>query len=38
KEEAATWDGGKSTWGGRARDFGTIPVSLGTQEIAGGEE
>nr|GFA36079.1 hypothetical protein [Tanacetum cinerariifolium] len=25
KEDAATWDGGKSTWGGRARGFGTVP-------------
>nr|GFB19967.1 ubiquitin hydrolase [Tanacetum cinerariifolium] len=34
KEEIATWDGGKSTWGGRVRVFGTVPVSLGAQEIA----
>nr|GEU54141.1 Gag-Pol polyprotein [Tanacetum cinerariifolium] len=26
KEEIASWDGGKSTWGGRVRVFGTIPV------------
>nr|GEV44896.1 hypothetical protein [Tanacetum cinerariifolium] len=36
KEDAATWDGGKSTWGGRARGFGTVPVSLGAQEIVWG--
>nr|GEV60708.1 protein JINGUBANG-like [Tanacetum cinerariifolium] len=24
KEDAATWDGGKSTWGGRAKGFGTV--------------
>nr|GEW04630.1 reverse transcriptase domain-containing protein [Tanacetum cinerariifolium] len=24
KEDAATWDGGKSTWGGWARGFGTV--------------
>nr|GEU56876.1 DNA methyl transferase5 [Tanacetum cinerariifolium] len=28
KEDAATWDGGKSTWGGRARGFGTVPGNL----------
>nr|GEZ66925.1 hypothetical protein [Tanacetum cinerariifolium] len=38
EEEVATWDGGKSTWGGQVRDFGTVPVSSGAQEIAGGEE
>nr|GEV03467.1 ribonuclease H-like domain-containing protein [Tanacetum cinerariifolium] len=26
KEDAATWDGGKSTWGGWSRGFGTIPA------------
>nr|GEZ60987.1 hypothetical protein [Tanacetum cinerariifolium] len=36
KEEIASWDGGKSTWGGRVRVFGTVPVSLGAQEIAWG--
>nr|GEW42297.1 hypothetical protein [Tanacetum cinerariifolium] len=30
------WDGVKSTWGGRARGFGTVPVSLGVQEIVWG--
>nr|GEY92189.1 retrovirus-related Pol polyprotein from transposon TNT 1-94 [Tanacetum cinerariifolium]GEZ20979.1 retrovirus-related Pol polyprotein from transposon TNT 1-94 [Tanacetum cinerariifolium] len=25
KEEISSWDGGKSTWGGRVRVFGTIP-------------
>nr|GEW62924.1 retrovirus-related Pol polyprotein from transposon TNT 1-94 [Tanacetum cinerariifolium] len=24
-KDAATWDGGKSTWGGRAKGFGTVP-------------
>nr|GEV42861.1 hypothetical protein [Tanacetum cinerariifolium] len=33
KEEIASWDGGKSTWGGRVRVFGTVSVSLGAQEI-----
>nr|GEY44544.1 hypothetical protein [Tanacetum cinerariifolium] len=28
---------GKGTWGGRVRVFGIVPVSLGAQEIAGGE-
>nr|GEZ66189.1 hypothetical protein [Tanacetum cinerariifolium] len=36
KEEIASWDGGKSTWGGRVRVFGTVPVSLGAQEIVWG--
>nr|GEV43568.1 hypothetical protein [Tanacetum cinerariifolium] len=27
KDEISTWDGGKSTWGGRVRVFGTIPVT-----------
>nr|GEW20842.1 hypothetical protein [Tanacetum cinerariifolium] len=31
KEDAATWDGGKSTWGGRARGFGTVPVFKNNQ-------
>nr|GEW09408.1 hypothetical protein [Tanacetum cinerariifolium] len=38
KEGCATWDGGNSTWGGRARVIGTVPVSLGTQEIAWGRD
>nr|GEZ59774.1 reverse transcriptase domain-containing protein [Tanacetum cinerariifolium] len=33
----ATWDGGNSTWGGRARVFGTVPVCVRVQERAGGE-
>nr|GEZ97019.1 hypothetical protein [Tanacetum cinerariifolium] len=36
KEEIASWDGGKSTWGGQVRVFGTVPVVLGAQEIAWG--
>nr|GEW39337.1 reverse transcriptase domain-containing protein [Tanacetum cinerariifolium] len=34
KEDAATWDGGKGTWGGRARGFGTVPVCVRVQERA----
>nr|GFD61816.1 hypothetical protein [Tanacetum cinerariifolium] len=34
KEEIASWDGSKSTWGGQVRVFGIVPVSLGAQEIA----
>nr|GEX45373.1 DNA-directed DNA polymerase [Tanacetum cinerariifolium] len=30
-----TWDGGKGTWGGRAKGFGTIPVCVHAQEKAG---
>nr|GEZ91056.1 hypothetical protein [Tanacetum cinerariifolium] len=37
KEGCATWDGGNSTWGGRAKVFGTVSVCLGVQERAGGE-
>nr|GEY63993.1 reverse transcriptase domain-containing protein [Tanacetum cinerariifolium] len=37
KEGCATWDGGNSTWGGRVRVFGTVPVYVSVQEIAGGE-
>nr|GEY37836.1 hypothetical protein [Tanacetum cinerariifolium] len=33
----ATWDGGNSTWGGRVRVLGTVPVVLGAQEIDGDE-
>nr|GFB11677.1 hypothetical protein [Tanacetum cinerariifolium] len=33
---AATWDGGKGTWGGRAKGFGTVPVVLGAHEIVWG--
>nr|GEV67259.1 reverse transcriptase domain-containing protein [Tanacetum cinerariifolium] len=36
KEGCATWDRGKSTWGGRARGFGTVPVCVSVQEKAGG--
>nr|GFA82378.1 hypothetical protein [Tanacetum cinerariifolium] len=28
KEGCATWDGGNSTWEGRVRVFGTVPVVL----------
>nr|GEY25197.1 Gag-Pol polyprotein [Tanacetum cinerariifolium] len=35
--DAATWDGGKGTWGGWARVFGTVPVVLGVREIAWGK-
>nr|GEY75809.1 hypothetical protein [Tanacetum cinerariifolium] len=37
KKGCATWDGGKSTWGGRARGFGTVPVCVRVQERAGGD-
>nr|GEV39020.1 hypothetical protein [Tanacetum cinerariifolium] len=30
-----TWDGGKGTWGGRAKGFGTVLVCVCTQEKAG---
>nr|GEV76785.1 hypothetical protein [Tanacetum cinerariifolium] len=33
KEEIASWDGGKSTWGGRARVFGTVSVCVSVQEM-----
>nr|GFA77324.1 hypothetical protein [Tanacetum cinerariifolium] len=29
--------GGKGTWGGRAKVFGTVPVCERVQEMAGGE-
>nr|GEU49608.1 DNA helicase [Tanacetum cinerariifolium] len=32
--EAASWDLGKRTWGGRERGFGTVPVLAGVQEEA----
>nr|GEY09453.1 hypothetical protein [Tanacetum cinerariifolium] len=35
-EEIASWDGAKSTWGGRVRVFGTVSVSLSAQEIVWG--
>nr|GEY44168.1 hypothetical protein [Tanacetum cinerariifolium] len=34
-EECATWDGGKGTWGGRAKGFGTAPVCVHAQEKLG---
>nr|GEZ06839.1 hypothetical protein [Tanacetum cinerariifolium] len=30
-------DGGNGTWGGRARVFGTVPMYVSVQEMAGGE-
>nr|GEW20039.1 hypothetical protein [Tanacetum cinerariifolium] len=30
-------DGGNSTWGGQVRVFGTVPVCVSVQEMAGGE-
>nr|GEY72086.1 putative mitochondrial protein [Tanacetum cinerariifolium] len=36
KEEIASWDGGKSTWGGRVRVFSIVPVSLSAHEIVWG--
>nr|GEZ46355.1 hypothetical protein [Tanacetum cinerariifolium] len=35
EEECATWDGGNSTWGGRVRVFGTVPVCVSAQEWLG---
>nr|GEW76521.1 DNA-directed DNA polymerase [Tanacetum cinerariifolium] len=35
EKDAATWDGGKGTWGGRARVFGTVPLCVCVQERAG---
>nr|GEV66909.1 hypothetical protein [Tanacetum cinerariifolium] len=35
KEEIASWDGGKSTWEGRVRVFGTVPLCVRVQERAG---
>nr|GEY93776.1 hypothetical protein [Tanacetum cinerariifolium] len=37
KEEITSWDGGKSTWEGRVRVFGTVPVCVGVQEKSGME-
>nr|GEV11635.1 hypothetical protein [Tanacetum cinerariifolium] len=34
-ESLATWDGVNSTWGGRAKGFGTVPVCMRVQERAG---
>nr|GEZ45976.1 integrase, catalytic region, zinc finger, CCHC-type, peptidase aspartic, catalytic [Tanacetum cinerariifolium] len=36
KEEIASWDGGKSTWGGRAKGFGTVPVCVSVEEMVYG--
>nr|GEW81732.1 hypothetical protein [Tanacetum cinerariifolium] len=36
-EECAMWDGGKGTWGGRAKVFGTVHVCVRVQEMAGGK-
>nr|GEX94810.1 hypothetical protein [Tanacetum cinerariifolium] len=36
-EGLATWDRSNSTWGGWARVFGTVPVCVSVQEMAGGE-
>nr|GEZ32361.1 hypothetical protein [Tanacetum cinerariifolium] len=36
KKGCATWDGGKSTWGGRARGFGTVSVCMRVQESENG--
>nr|GFA54838.1 hypothetical protein [Tanacetum cinerariifolium] len=33
----AGWDGGKGTWGGRVRVFGTVSMCMRVQEKAGGE-
>nr|GEW85386.1 hypothetical protein [Tanacetum cinerariifolium] len=35
EESLATWDGGNITWGGQARVYGTVPVCVCAQEIAG---
>nr|GEY44896.1 hypothetical protein [Tanacetum cinerariifolium] len=37
-EGCATWDGGNSTWGGRVRVFGTVPVCVRVQERVYGDE
>nr|GEV18359.1 hypothetical protein [Tanacetum cinerariifolium] len=34
-KDFATWDGGKGTWGGRDKGFGTVPVLLGVREDLG---
>nr|GEV17768.1 copia protein [Tanacetum cinerariifolium] len=36
-DEISTWERGNSTWGGRARGIGTVPVCVSVQERAGGE-
>nr|GEZ57093.1 hypothetical protein [Tanacetum cinerariifolium] len=33
----ATWDGGKTTWGGRVEAMGTIPLCVCAQESWGEE-
>nr|GFA93678.1 hypothetical protein [Tanacetum cinerariifolium] len=35
KEGMCPWDGGNSTWGGRAKGFGTVPVCVRAQEKLG---
>nr|GFA43963.1 hypothetical protein [Tanacetum cinerariifolium] len=35
KEEIASWDGGKSTWGGQVRVFGTVPGCFGRKNGLG---
>nr|GEV06553.1 hypothetical protein [Tanacetum cinerariifolium] len=35
-EGCATWDRGNSTWGGRVRVFGTVPVCVSVQEMVYG--
>nr|GEW02519.1 ribonuclease H-like domain-containing protein [Tanacetum cinerariifolium] len=35
-EGCVTWDGGNSTWGGRARVIGTVPVCMSVQEMVYG--
>nr|GEY46788.1 hypothetical protein [Tanacetum cinerariifolium] len=37
KDEIATWERGNSTWGGRARGIGSVPVCVSVHERAGGE-
>nr|GFC17176.1 hypothetical protein [Tanacetum cinerariifolium]GFC17213.1 hypothetical protein [Tanacetum cinerariifolium] len=36
KEEIASWDGGKSTWGGRVKVFGTVLVCVSVHEMVYG--
>nr|GFA46396.1 hypothetical protein [Tanacetum cinerariifolium] len=35
KKGCTTWDGGKSTWGDRARGFGTVLVCVSVHEKDG---
>nr|GEX04102.1 hypothetical protein [Tanacetum cinerariifolium] len=37
-KEVASWDGGKGTWGGRVKVFGTVSVCVRVQERAGGNQ